>query len=69
MGKIKESLTHFSNTKHALSCSGVDGRPKMVKHMSNNWQLTADGKTKLTMHMEGFAPIDFLISSNWLPFF
>ncbi len=54
MGKIKEKLTHYSDSDHSLAYEVREGMPKMVKFMSNNWKLTptADGKTKLVMRME-----------------
>lgn len=54
MGKIKEKLTHYSDSEHALAYTVQEGLPGMVKFMSNNWKLTptTDGKTKLVMQLE-----------------
>lgn len=52
IGKIREKLTHYSDSTHSLSYEVTDGMPSFVKTATNTWQLTKieSDKTLLQTH-------------------
>ncbi len=54
MGGLKEKLLDFSHEKHRLKYEVAEGMPSMVRHATNDWQLTSIGgnQSRLTMVVE-----------------
>lgn len=56
IGKIREQLTHYSDTTHSLSYEVTDGMPSFVKSATNAWQLTKLEADKT--HLQIYADIN-----------